>query len=580
MFASYFGIPSLDSLLGEIDQPERTFRHFATSCIVGPDGVGKSILAMHAASWFQACRPALDNPPLVIYVSTDLTFSQAKLTWNAFGLHLPVARCKTLGDVWLSMPYQKTVKNEEVHLRWLSPLEKGNGKGSAGIADVLIKKGWEKTVWFLDLSRDSAGDDWGFVNRLMTTLSNDSKIPMFMIIDAVEGLETMAGEHDSFGVKRSRRSRVAQLVRTSQACGASMLLVIEESDSSQRLPEEFIADLVIRLRAIQDGDYARRTVEVDKARAIHHIRGRHDLIIRPGRGTKTGKRPNADDPPVKLGPEPLAYVSVLHSLHARSRVSQRSGVRLPSIALGFTGERLFGLRALDELIAPPQVDSDGRSKGGSISVLVGESGNSKSRLARSFLAHAFADQRHARGAAILISTYAVEHDELLERLRLHVSDRPPRAIPGDLVWHRFIGQHYMSGNALVELVQVHIRQAQAKLFSGKWSSERDTVERRRKESWRIRLVLHDWSVLYTTHPKLEKDPLLLSPSSIYARMKVSRPCLCRRNPAAHPRRYPDAPHTNSALSMRHMSTPGLLSFTASGASPSVLMPKDEAADRR
>src|SRR4051812_5449298 len=107
MTASYFGIPSLDALLGNTQNAasQSTYDHFLTSCIIGPDGVGKSILALHAASWFHASEVEPEKPPLVLYISTDLTYAQAALAWKAFGLDQADARRKALNSVWLGDPY-------------------------------------------------------------------------------------------------------------------------------------------------------------------------------------------------------------------------------------------------------------------------------------------------------------------------------------------------------------------------------------------------------------------------------------------------------------------------------------------
>src|SRR5205823_5014063 len=95
-----------------------------------------------------------------------------------------------------------------------------------------------------------------------------------LVIDAVEGLETLVGETDIHGQYRSRRSRIAQLIREADR-KCHVLFVIEQPKEGERHPEEFVADTVIRLRAHSEKDYSRRSVEKKKARAQDHVRGRH-----------------------------------------------------------------------------------------------------------------------------------------------------------------------------------------------------------------------------------------------------------------------------------------------------------------
>src|SRR5262245_54120412 len=69
-----------------------------TSCLVGPDGCGKSILALHLASHYRHLSSQFfpHSPPSIIYVSTDLSHSQAESTWLRFGLDFPKYRIETL----------------------------------------------------------------------------------------------------------------------------------------------------------------------------------------------------------------------------------------------------------------------------------------------------------------------------------------------------------------------------------------------------------------------------------------------------------------------------------------------------
>src|SRR6185295_3985656 len=102
-----FGVPSIDTLISpsaesfsgilpHVNPVESPLVEPWVMCILGPDGMGKSILGLHAASTFwmdahsQASTPGAF--PAIIYISTDLKFSQANRTWESFGLDLPAQR--------------------------------------------------------------------------------------------------------------------------------------------------------------------------------------------------------------------------------------------------------------------------------------------------------------------------------------------------------------------------------------------------------------------------------------------------------------------------------------------------------
>src|SRR5690348_210392 len=90
-----------------------------TAAIVGPDGCGKSILALHLASryWRDHCEPSfrpsqaaqeiLERTPRVIYVSTDLSHEQASGQWHSFGLDHPRHR-----DLALAAAYDNEPRGE------------------------------------------------------------------------------------------------------------------------------------------------------------------------------------------------------------------------------------------------------------------------------------------------------------------------------------------------------------------------------------------------------------------------------------------------------------------------------------
>jgi hypothetical protein len=118
-------------------------------------------------------------------------------------------------------------------------------------------------VYLVDLASYSAGDDWGFINRLlaMTDEPDEGQPRHLMVIDAIEGLEVLAGERDVFGEERPRRSRVAQLLRTARE-KFHLVFIAEEPVDGARVPEEFVTDVVLRLSYQKDRDYLRRTLEI------------------------------------------------------------------------------------------------------------------------------------------------------------------------------------------------------------------------------------------------------------------------------------------------------------------------------
>src|SRR5258707_995865 len=91
-----FGIPSLDELIGTIAEPgfrvpsERehsaTLSSSSSFCIIGPDGAGKSVLALHLVSTFAAAVRRVSDTSKVLYVSTDLTYGMADSIWQNFAL--------------------------------------------------------------------------------------------------------------------------------------------------------------------------------------------------------------------------------------------------------------------------------------------------------------------------------------------------------------------------------------------------------------------------------------------------------------------------------------------------------------
>lgn len=313
----FFGCTGLEQMidanqLGYSLNKEGSF----VTCIVGPDGVGKSILSLAAASSYAAMNAAAEDQR-IIYASTDLNYDQAKSTWNHFGFSQPGNRqanlLKKVDQFSLKKPARRLVKQraaemnrcDRVRLRWISPFESlgpDDPKKIKPYGTIFEEKPItvEPCVHFLDLAQFSAGDDWGHLNRTLGLLKDlearsvsakagakktkSALPPHLMIVDAVEGLEAMVGERDGFGLERSRRSRLAQMVRIARKVNCSLVFVVEQKHDNVRLDEVFVSDLVIRLRTRTKDNYLMKTVEVEKARSKAHIRGEHEFQIRSGQG--------------------------------------------------------------------------------------------------------------------------------------------------------------------------------------------------------------------------------------------------------------------------------------------------------
>jgi hypothetical protein len=285
-----FGVHWLDKFTGA----DATLSEFLTSepstlAIVGPDGCGKSILALHLLSTF--VRDALTSQcasldalfkiqqsdvkrmlvkPLVFYASTDFSYAQAKDAWQSFGLDYPFRR-----EIEICKRYQlrRLSEVEEKCDLWLDPVDltrllPSKGNDAQTIKDyvgTVFENGISSAqgAYFLDLQKDTAGDDWTYLNHLLGILPQtvvkdatgvDRQLPRLLVIDAVEGLEAFVGDRDAYGESRSRRSRIAQIVRSASAAGVHTVFVVEESTSLERLPEQFVSDTVIRLRSIAQAE--------------------------------------------------------------------------------------------------------------------------------------------------------------------------------------------------------------------------------------------------------------------------------------------------------------------------------------
>lgn len=437
-----FGIQSLDRLIGtvklktgdevtygiDVSEPEDSDRDPSTNgagrlvlpitssiCLAGPDGTGKSVLSLHLASrYLTDCLLECvetgrtdDCPNLkVLYISTDLTYKMALKGWKDFALDRPMERKEPLVDLKEGRK-QRSDPQIEIALKQYSP---SAGKASDSVVKYLenyapkFRSKLRAEVCFVDLASSTAGDDWGFVHRLLSGLDEPDPLDPrhLVLLDAVEGFETLVGDLNAFGEKSSRRSRIAQVMRLA-AAKCHLLLVVEEGHQ-QRFPEEFVTDVVIRLRNVHTGRYVRRTVEIEKARGQSHRRGQHPYVIRDGVGSTTGSQLNADDPEVFLGnphqKKLQSYVHIFPSLDYLSReimidkyappieVSTKNKTRFAAFGLPYLDNMLGGKGDKAERASDGESDTRGLDCGSS-TALIGDSLTQKSRLGKAFLSRMF-----------------------------------------------------------------------------------------------------------------------------------------------------------------------------------------------
>ncbi|MBI1904095.1 MAG: hypothetical protein HYS13_23590, partial [Planctomycetia bacterium] len=537
-----FAIPTVDRLLGRTSKENQHGIEVESGtvsiCIEGADGTGKSVMALHLAAAY-ACKAQRKHR--VVYVGTDLSLSRAKVIWKNFALDYPSFRCKDPFTHAFLKDYQSAdVPNGvgPIQLQPLNPID--------ALPPELVDEDADQAhfVWYVDLASSTAGDDWGFVNRLVASLLPPpaNAQPHLVIVDSVDGLESFAGRRDVHGHRRTRRARSAQLLRT--AAGKSHLaLLVEGSRFTGRTPEEFAADAVIRVGFRTEGDYSARTIQVEKVRGQMHVRGQHDFTIRAGEGSTTGTMRNPDDPPVAqpkgtncsqrqdqimdvFGPlfdvaQPTgdtsrppwqSYLHVFHSVHLRSREimegkvpdsADRQGHGLAPIRCAG-----FGVRYLDDLLwhsASTPALRDGDEYGLPVdapTALIGEDGTYKSRLARAFLGQAFHPD-NTRGtsdtlstAAVLLTTRDINESEVRSYLSWHLAENDadgvataivgkPDGIYKDRVLCRRLEMHQLSGSALIHIVQSVVKKAQAAIFADAVPEDR---KKRAAEGWRMRLV--------------------------------------------------------------------------------------------
>lgn len=523
-------------------------------CLIGADGVGKSLLAMHLASRYRAdvCRER-EGRPFVIYVSTDLSYSRARLSWGNFALDYPAHRIEDPFDYpELHRRLQRPVeKDEQVDLTEFVPLQDQ------------LREHADHEVLFLDLATHTSGDDWAYLNRFTASLPQPGlQEPRHLIIvDAVEGLEVLVGDRDAFGHSRDRRSRVAQLLRT--AAGKCHVVVLVEKQDAGKTPEEFICDTVISLSRSEESGYARRAIEVEKVRGQSHVRGSHEISIRSGRGSSTGTRFNADDPfvvhPASQGRQkfaqilrdanrfdkvesdsdgdliPQGYAFVFHSLHFvhRQVMDDRQPIEIEKQPSRVSG---FGMAHLDEIlkhIPPEETFDEAEDKGDPAGLpvrepaaLIGEDGTYKSKLSKAFLAQAHHPDRRVSGVATLLTTKTLDDEGLSERLNKHLPlDKPPGRPSGSHVLCRRLEIHHVTSPILFHIMKQLLRRAQLALLLRKHASDPAELEKalellspasscdrelengRRILGWQIRYVIDNWTAIGEIYPQVKADPL-------------------------------------------------------------------------
>jgi len=530
-----FGIPTLDNM---IDMP--TAASPQTACVIGADGCGKSILALHLASsyWLDAKSLAgavPDDLPCIVYVSTDFSYEQANGAWKAFGLNYPALREEVLKRSYEDFLQQECRvpenDNRYCELLKLTPVppdqelvDQEPAFPAKPIQTLFDGTTHVSNVFFVDLQEETAGDDWTFLNHMFGLLPK-RKYPHLVIIDAVEGLEMFVGETDGFGEKRTRRSRIAQLVRTCAKAHAHLALIAEEPEKKARLPEQFVTDLVIRFHLEQQDEYLIRSFEIEKCRGAAHARGKHEVAIRPGTGTDSGIYDNIDHPEVKwLCGQHLAHFYIIASIHYWNRLVHGQRIPVP-VALGTPKFMTNGIPQLAH--HSNETDVAQYRHEGSVTLVMGNSGTYKSRLGRSFLAAAVKD---CDGAAVLITTGLLDQDQLRKYIREHLSGDITLVNTFDVMCRR-LGVRHLSGSHLLMIVESYIHHAQRRVLTrllkanridGKslddlesFFREPNSVRDRAAFSSRIHLVIDDWDNLLTSHRSIERDSLVL-PSLIAA----------------------------------------------------------------
>jgi KaiC/GvpD/RAD55 family RecA-like ATPase len=532
-----FGIPSLDAILvggTEREAKEKNDQKVGwggillsdksegtSLCLIGPDGTGKSVFSMHLASqYLWDCKQVEPGTvPKIIYVSTDLRHEMALRMFNSFHLDRPV---------W----DRRSRNRERIKLTHLPTAEMTH------LAKYLLSNATDE-IGFVDLASDSAGDDWALVTRIMSLLEEQGQqqgARHLLVVDAVEGLETLAGETDAYGQKVSRRARIALLMRlASHKC--HLALVVEQTQEGTRLPEEFVADIVVRLRSTLTNGYTRRTLEVEKARGqAHHARGQHPFQIRSGKQlVEASVYDNLDQDPAHV----IVYPSLHYQGNSIRKQRAKSQDALPKE--GSSALVSFGIRHLDGLLKRNRAGQAGLPAGMPFAI-IGDKGTFKSHLADAFLASCFADiaaeftssaidpaswescwasAQEGAGVAILATSKPrAQHDVEVAIIRQLLNSNPRarevlRHRPEDVTtaFHDWMFLHLKKRVQLDTLVIQD--QPGPRLFHRiddlihKAKEALNEIPAIARKNHRIRLILDDLSGFRDAYPELHEDPLLL-----------------------------------------------------------------------
>jgi len=392
-----FGIPELDRMLNLkrehfYKEPEQKppDNHLATITLLGSYGTGKSVFALHLVSRYFADTFNVKPRPKVLYVSTDLRYEKAETVWYNFALSIPYMRdipCERAGDRReRKRPGPGRLNVPPFKLAKLTPTTEEVAKFLGDESPA--------SIGFIDMASSSAGDDWGYMIRALSLLDSQEQGHL-VVIDSVAGFETLTGDTDAYGEASTRRARIARVIRAAQD-RCHLMFVVEEGKEDVELPEEFVADTVIRLRRRTVGGATHRTLEIEKARGRAHAAGEHPYNILDGLGSSTGAWDNPDEPrsrrhnknPSEDDEKPATnnYVQIYYSLQYRN---QRIKARPGPGSLAPSGKRAsFGIQHLDDLLAGEEATHKGL-RCGKICSLIGDAGTGKSSLAYSFLCEGF-----------------------------------------------------------------------------------------------------------------------------------------------------------------------------------------------
>jgi KaiC/GvpD/RAD55 family RecA-like ATPase len=452
-----FGIPQLDELLGyhttsgssanrergkgdgdggrpKASQLYDTLSTSTSLTIVGEDGTGKSLFALHVAAAYAAIhyRATKDiltkvspSPPRIVYASSDYRLEAAQRVWSQFYLDFPWHRyipgideverdfrtkeLKLLLDESNHSYCGLNVRLSECRLDVIATQLLGIESHAKEPPPGVGKRPWcTYDVNFVDLSKETSGDDWRFLTNLVAALPRNLSAhepPSLLVVDSVAGFETFVGKTNTFGDESTRRGRISQLLR---AAGESwhVVFLAEEPDQIKHHPEEYVTDTVFHLHRTGTEEKVHRYLEIEKCRASNYAQGEHQFEIRDGKGTSTRSWENPDDLRVSLHPEfrnsvkdliverdkTNAYIQVFPSLHYLSKKFGSRHSLLGSDAYEQHRDlKPFGVKYLDEMLRPSGETSRRGLRPATVTAIIGEEGTRKIFLAEQFLVAAYED---------------------------------------------------------------------------------------------------------------------------------------------------------------------------------------------